>query len=247
MNAVDAILSKAASYVGAVEGSKAHKEIIDAYNSCNPPYKLNYHEAWCAAFVCAIFKMCNVVDLVPLTAYVPSMVGMFIERGQWKWSADYVPQPGDLIFYDWNANNESDHVGIVWKVDSNSVHVIEGNYSTKHSVAVRVAPLNWDCIRGYGIPNWRRKEYTTYYDKLSASDRLFVDKLPLLRTGSTGVAVKLLQTLMNMAGCFDDKIEVDGQFGKDTKARLMDYQTYRTIEPDGECGQQTWSAALYFL
>ena len=247
MSGIDAVITKARSYIGTVEGSQAHKEIIDTYNSCNPPYKLNYHEAWCAAFVCAIFKMCGLVDLVPLTAYVPSMVDMFIDRNQFKWRTDYVPQPGDLIFYDWNDNNESDHVGIVWKVENNNVYVIEGNYSTKKSVAVRAVLTNWEYIRGYGIPNWSRKEYTTYYDKLSVSDRAFVDKLPLLRTGSTGVAVKLLQTFINMAGCFDDRIEVDGQFGKDTKARLIDYQTYRLLEPDGECGQQTWSAALYFL
>lgn len=247
MSGVDAVITKARSYIGTVEGSQAHKEIIDAYNSCNPPYKLNYHEAWCAAFVCAIFKMCGLVDLVPLTAYVPSMVDTFIERNQWKWRKEYTPVPGDIIFYDWNDNNQSDHVGIVQKVEGGRVYAIEGNYSTAGTVAIRNIPLDWSYIRGYGIPNYSQESYTNYYSKLSTQDRAFVDKLPLIRTGSAGVAVKLLQTLMNMAGYLDKPIEVDGKFGSQTKARLIDYQTYRTIEPDGECGQQTWSAALYFL
>ena len=44
---------------------------------------------------------------------------------------DYVPSPGDIIFFDWEEvygqNGLPNHVGIVEKVENGIVHTIEGN------------------------------------------------------------------------------------------------------------------------
>ena len=42
----------------------------------------------------------------------------FKEHGQWK-EQDYIPNPGDIIFFDWASNGlagDADHVGIVEKL-----------------------------------------------------------------------------------------------------------------------------------
>ena len=40
----------------------------------------------------------------------------------------YIPQPGDLMFFNWNGDNYTDHVAIVEFMDSKGlVHTIEGN------------------------------------------------------------------------------------------------------------------------
>lgn len=51
-------------------------------------------------------------------------------RGLWQ-DRNYDPRSGDIIFFDWDDENgqdgESDHVGIVEKVENGTVYTIEGN------------------------------------------------------------------------------------------------------------------------
>lgn len=42
----------------------------------------------------------------------------------------YILKQGDIIFFDWTANGNTgtaDHVGIVEKVDGNTIYTVEGN------------------------------------------------------------------------------------------------------------------------
>ena len=74
------------------------------------------------------------------------------------------PQPGDIIFYDWEdkgtGDNQgwSDHVGIVEKVSGGKITVIEGNYS--EAVKRRNIAVNGKFIRGFGIPNYDKENAT---------------------------------------------------------------------------------------
>ena len=68
-------------------------------------------------------------------------------------SGDYIPQPGDWIFFTWTSNTDTDHVAMVeycTKDDEGniSIHVIEGNKPS--SVARDVYDLNYSRILGYG-------------------------------------------------------------------------------------------------
>ena len=38
-----------------------------------------------------------------------------------------IPTPGTIIFFDWDHDGASDHVGIVESCDGTTVHTIEGN------------------------------------------------------------------------------------------------------------------------
>lgn len=63
---------------------------------------------------------------------------------------------------------------------------------------------------------------------------------PLLRRGSTGSAVRDLQTRLQAHGF--NPGSVDGIFGSGTEATVMSFQRARGLSADGVVGSQTWSA-----
>ena len=69
-------------------------------------------------------------------------------------SGDYIPQPGDWVFFTWTDNDATDHVALVEYCTRDTVtgqvliHVIEGNKPS--SVARDVYDLNYSRILGYG-------------------------------------------------------------------------------------------------
>ena len=58
-------------------------------------------------------------------------------------------RPGTLIFFDWNGDGTSDHVGIVEKIEGSTVYTVEGNSSD--AVNQRSYDINNGTIMGYGI------------------------------------------------------------------------------------------------
>ena len=50
----------------------------------------------------------------------------FKKHDKWK-GKNYTPNVGDIIFFDWDNDNDSDHVGIVEKVENGKVYTVEGN------------------------------------------------------------------------------------------------------------------------
>ena len=65
--------------------------------------------------------------------------------------------------------------------------------------------------------------------------------LPVLSIGSKGEAVKALQSLLKGRGY---ALNVTGNFGKGTKARLQQAQTDRNLTATGEADRKTWTALL---
>ncbi len=92
--------------------------------------------------------------MIPKFAGCVNGVAWFKERGQWN-DRDYVPNPGDIIFFDWEYDgytDTADHVGIVEKVEGNLVYTIEGN--DNDSVKERYYTIGERDILGYGIPQY---------------------------------------------------------------------------------------------
>ena len=106
---------------------------------------------WCACFVSWVADQCGYIDagIIPRFALCDNGISWFKNNGQWQ-DGGYNPNPGDIIFFDWNIDGISDHVGIVERIESNFVHTIEGN--TCDSVARRSYTLSSNRIIGYGTP-----------------------------------------------------------------------------------------------
>lgn len=113
-------------------------------------------DEWCAMFVGWCANEIGVLDsLIPKMAYVPSMVNWFKEKGQYKARGVY-PTVGDVIFFDYNHNGTSDHVGLVEKCENGIVTTIEGN---KNNMVQRCTyRVNSNDILGYGVPEYAENE-----------------------------------------------------------------------------------------
>ena len=83
-------------------------------------------------------------------------IDWFKSHGKWQETGG-IPSAGSLVFFDWNGDGISDHVGIVEKYEGGIIYTVEGNTGTniggnnvrgvwKHSYSVGSAT-----ILGYGI------------------------------------------------------------------------------------------------
>lgn len=86
---------------------------------------------WCAIFVSWCAQQSGDLNItVPRFAGVDSGMAWYKEKNSWR-NSDYVPSPGDVVFFDWDLDNDPDHVGIVEKVEDNKLYTIEGNSNDK--------------------------------------------------------------------------------------------------------------------
>ena len=115
---------------------------------------------WCACFVSWCADQCGYIDtgVVPKYAGCVNGVQWFKDRGQWiDGSAE--PVPGMIIFFDWDnkgssgpQDGQSDHTGIVQKVEDGIVYTVEGN--SGDSCRVNQYSVGHYEILGYGVPNY---------------------------------------------------------------------------------------------
>ena len=112
-------------------------------------------DEWCNMFVCWCANQAGISEeIIPKMAYVPSTANWFDAKGQYKNSrangGDYTPQAGDIVLFDYNHNTTSDHIGIVEKVEGNTLYTIEGN---KDNMVKRCTySLDSRDIRAYCVP-----------------------------------------------------------------------------------------------
>lgn len=115
---------------------------------------------WCAIFVSWVSNQNGYLDakILPKKAGCGSFVKWFKNKNQYKVrSSGYVPQPGDIIFFDYNPENAIiDHVGIVEYSDGKYVYTIEGNSGPRPNTKVtrKKYAINNGKIHGYGIPQY---------------------------------------------------------------------------------------------
>ena len=137
------------------------RKIIDLYNSHKPlaqGYAVKYTDAWCDTTVSAAFIKADAVDLIGGTECgVERHINLFKTAGIWEEDGNVIPEPGWIICYNWDDSTQpndgfADHIGIVEKVEGNSITVIEGNYND--AVRRRVIPVGWGYIRGYALPKY---------------------------------------------------------------------------------------------
>lgn len=80
-------------------------------------------EPWCADFVSWVYSQAGKNTNAP---YCPTFVTQLKKQGRWKGHQN--PEPGDLVFFDWDGDRTPDHVGIVKSVNGDgTITTIEGN------------------------------------------------------------------------------------------------------------------------
>jgi len=155
------VVKTAQGYHGFHEADGSHSKIIDLYNSQEKlpqDYLVKYSDSWCAAFVTAVSMRASVTQVIPAECSCQRQIGLFQDLGRWEERDDYIPLPGDIIYYDWDqtawgdAAGWSDHVGLVVGVKWPFIKVIEGNYDD--AVAYRILPIGQKHIRGFGRPDY---------------------------------------------------------------------------------------------
>ena len=122
----------------------------------------NTSQEWCADFVRWCLIKAGVGDLFPISSYVPTIAEWYDQKELYKNSkangGDYTPQKGDVILFDYNHNNTSDHIGFVDYVEGNAVYTIEGNKD--NMVKSCKYDLDSKDIRAYCIPAYPETEGT---------------------------------------------------------------------------------------
>lgn len=113
-------------------------------------YGFKNREDWCACFVSWCEDQCGFIkkDIAPKFALVSDGADWFVLRDQWRLMGD-TPEPGDLIFFDWDQDGGRDHVGIVSAVVDDTVFTIEGNSSDM--CRMKRYSVDDPVIYGYGI------------------------------------------------------------------------------------------------
>lgn len=165
MKTAEKIIKLAQSCVGIKEGSGSHKEILNTYNNHKPlarSYKMKTTDAWCCCFVSYLSIKCGYTSIIPTEVGCEPYINLFKKLGVWIENENRTPNPGDIIFYDWEDNGKGDntgranHVGIVESVSKDTISVIEGNMNNK--VGRRSIKVNGKYIRGYATPKYDKAE-----------------------------------------------------------------------------------------
>lgn len=145
-----AIVEMARSQIGNVGGA--------IYKSW---YGLHSTDSWCAAFVSWCADQCGYINagVFPKFASCGDGIQHYFAPNNVYWSVasqgPYIPQPGNLIFFDWEHDGVQDHVGIVEKYENGVIYTIEGN--TSNSVKERTYSVYSSDIFGFAYPDYATK------------------------------------------------------------------------------------------
>lgn len=258
------VLSVMQGWVGLKKSDKSHAVIIDTYNSLAPlprGYKITYQDAYCAATVSAAAIRAGYTDIMPIECSCRKLIEQAQRMGIWQENDAYVPEPADLILYDWqdgadfprtDNTGEPDHVGMVEKLVGATITIIEGNL--RGEVARRTVTVNGRYIRGYICPHYESKagsnskgQETT---RQSGYDCPYKEPTYTLYQGQVGTKMpeytRWLQWQLVRLGFLPAKNEkgqdnIDGVFGRRTATAVYVFQsefpeTYTTDTPDLKIG-----------
>ena len=114
-------------------------------------YGFRSRVSWCACFVSWCADQCGYIHsgIIPQFCYCPTGAGLFKNRGIWK-DRGYIPQKGDIIFFDFKHEGEPHHVGFVESCDGAIIHTIEGN--SRDRVKRNSYSVFSNSIYGYATP-----------------------------------------------------------------------------------------------
>ncbi|MGW3348948.1 CHAP domain-containing protein [Nonomuraea rubra] len=136
------------SQLGYSEKSGSYTKFGDWYGK-NVEFDADYSSApWCDMYLSWAAHKLGYEEWIGQFAWTVAHAEWFKEQGAWG----KTPKPGAFVFYDWSGSNDLDnidHVGIVTRVEGNTIHTIEGNIDG--GVAKR-KERDTSKVVGYGYP-----------------------------------------------------------------------------------------------
>ncbi|MDO4312460.1 MAG: CHAP domain-containing protein, partial [Eubacteriales bacterium] len=123
--------------------------------TCYGDWYGNPYGDWCAEFVSFCMRYANVVNM-PYDSDCANWIAVLSdeEYGLYEKAEEYQPNPGDIIFFDWEQDGISDHVGIVeeftasTETENGTVRTIEGD--SEDAVSRVTYSVDNPAILGYG-------------------------------------------------------------------------------------------------
>ncbi|WP_287715450.1 lysozyme family protein [Blautia sp.] len=113
-------------------------------------YGFNGRVEWCACFVSWCADQSGLIQSGAVPKFSACTNGVTWFQGQGKWqAAGSIPTTGSIIFFDWDGDGTSDHVGIVDRCDGSTVYTVEGN--SGDAVKQNTYAINSSSIMGYGL------------------------------------------------------------------------------------------------
>lgn len=138
-------------------------------------------------------------------------------------------KPGTAVFTYDKDKKKRGHVGLY----IGNGWVIEAQGSKAGVVRSKVTNTKW--------VEWGELKGVNYGEPQADPDPVKPsDLLPILRKGSKGEYVQLLQTKLLMLGYDLGSYGVDGDFGSKTQAAVKAFQKDRGLNADGVVGAKTW-------
>ena len=106
---------------------------------------------WCACFVSWCANECGYIEAGVIPKFAGCIQGSqwFKDRGGWQ-DGSFEPSAGHIIFFDWEGDGETDHVGIVERCEDGVVYTVEGN--SGDACKQKSYAVGSSVIYGYGIP-----------------------------------------------------------------------------------------------
>ena len=106
---------------------------------------------WCACFVSWCANECGYIEAGVIPKFAGCVQGSqwFKDRGLWQ-DRNFEPSAGQIIFFDWEGDGVTDHVGIVERVENGTVYTVEGN--SGDACRQNSYSIGSSVIYGYGCP-----------------------------------------------------------------------------------------------
>lgn len=120
------------------------------------PYYGENGVPYCAMFVSWVFDQAGASAAGLPGAYCPWMLSAAADQGSLVYNEN--SQPGDIIYFDWDGDGVSDHVGIVESNEGSYVQTIEGN--TDGGRVLR-RTRDWGTVIGVARPDYSEWEQPT--------------------------------------------------------------------------------------
>ena len=244
-----AVVAQARAWLGRKEADGTFLEILDVYNAIpGVGYRMKATDPWCAAFVSAVGAACGLSGVVLPECSCPRMLALYRRAGRWA-GVETEVRAGDLVFYDWDGDGVSDHVGLVEEALADGWRVIEGNRSD--AVGRRSLRRGDKALLGFALPDYAgaagdAAETQTKPVGVSADAALFTLHFHTLRQGAGMGAqaalreeVRAVQRQLWVRGFSLGPCGADGEFGPDTRQAVLAFQRSEKLAADGAVGVLT--------